>query len=395
MEKNRIHFYISGEKNEVSPGSILWGMPLSGKRAAESGGALSTSGKKENSISVGDYLSAAAETLSKNSWAMLVDGIKKTPGYSRPVSEEAIFQVLIFLEKHGAFYHPLKICVELEHSQKLIFVLNGAVSAPGLLLIQKEYSLISKLNGQYPGGYLPEVMGIDFSEINGNRTGFFLGQWFDGYNEFHISELGGKRQIVIWESDGSCRHLPMNKALAIYREAARILTHYYDIERFQQIFPWHHAAGDFIVKLVGGKVHVRLITVRGYCDLTEWGSGSDGEEQKKYILPSLFLFFLNMTLRMRLDRLDGTGETQLLPDEVVFAAAEGFFDELDKKSGQYRFGDLKQAFCRFALGFNPDQWMSIMIRLIESGDTSHIETQLLIDHLETHAQMIQTIFKTV
>ena len=53
--------------------------------------------------------------------------------------------------------------------------------------------------------------------------------------------------------------------MAVYREAARILTLYYDVGSGAAIGPWHHAAGDFVARVSpDGRVAVRCITVRGY-----------------------------------------------------------------------------------------------------------------------------------
>ena len=59
------------------------------------------------------------------------------------------------------------------------------------------------------------------------------------------------------------------RSIEVYRQAAFILTLYYDVETFEQIFPWHHAAGDFVVKADEGAVDVRLVTARQYAPMIE------------------------------------------------------------------------------------------------------------------------------
>jgi hypothetical protein len=346
---------------------------------------------RDTEITIGDYFLASSEVLSKKEFSILVTGLESF--FQRPVTKNYIHSVSVFLEKHGAFYHPLKIRVELKDSQTCLFVLNGAVSTLGLSLIETEYSLISRLNETYSIQYLPQVFGLDVLETKHGKIGFFLGEWFEDYTEFHVTVGRDERQIVIWESDGNCCYLPEKTVLSIYREAARILTLYYNIETFEQIFPWHHAAGDFIVKQADGQFHVRLITVRGYSSLTEFGPNE--ADRKSHILPSLLIFFFNLTLRMRLDRLDGTGKAVMLGDEVIRATTDGFLDALDEKSKNYDYGNLKLSFIAFVKGWSLDQILDIMVTIIESGDMNPMENRLIMENLEIHCRVLEVIFKTL
>jgi len=391
MGRNPFHFFISGEEKEVFPGSRLWDLPLSGMSAGKGKNSRPEGANQDNKITVGEYLSASCRVLSQKNFSMLQKGLGAA--FSRPVSKDDIVGVSIFLEKHGAFYHPLKIKVNLKTSQTCFFVLNGAVSGPGLSLIGTEYSLISKLNASFSKTYLPRVFGLDILETQKGRLGFILGEWFQDYREFHVTAGNGPRQIVIWESDGSCRCLQEKSMLPVYREAARILTFYYNIDTFEQIYPWHHAAGDFIVRDADGRFQVRLITVRGYSPLTEFGS--DEADQKNHILPSLLVFFFTLSLKMRLDRLDGTGKAVMLGDEVIKATAAGFLDALDEKSKAYDYGDLKQIFTTFFNGFNLDQIMNTVAAIKESCDWNPAEDLLIKENLESHCRILQSVFKTL
>jgi hypothetical protein len=389
MEKSGFHFYISGEEKEILPGSALWELPLSGtgrKDAVTSGSA-----GQDREITVGEYFSASCRFLSRNQFSILMSGLEAV--LQKSVLYEHIHQISAFLEKHGAFYHPLKIRVDLTDAQTCFFVLNGAVGNYGLSLIEKEVPLISKLNKSFPKHYLPLVFGLGILKTPKGRIGFFLGEWFEGYREFHATTVNHHRQIVIWESDGSCRCLSEEHAFPIYREAARILTYYYDIETFEQIHPWHHAAGDFIVREIDGRFQVKLITVRGYSSLTEFGSGQ--ADQKNHILPSLLVFFFTLSLKIRLDRLDGTGEAAMLGDGVLTTIVDGFLDALDEKSKVYDYGNLKQVFITFFNGFDLDQMMNICITILESGDINPTENRLIKGNLESHCGILQEIFKTL
>jgi hypothetical protein len=51
------------------------------------------------------------------------------------------------------------------------------------------------------------------------------------------------------------------------RRGIFLLTAYYNIDTGEQIFPWHHAAGDFVVTPLAEGFPVKLIAVRGYAIL--------------------------------------------------------------------------------------------------------------------------------
>ena len=388
MQSSLFHFFISGEEKEVFPDSRLYKMLLSGENTGFPNGIASEHTTRDVGFTIGDYFSAVRQFLVKNDFSILKSGLKVV--LNRPVQINKITKIVVFLEKHGAFYHPLKILVIFNKNQTCSFVLNGAVSRSGLALIQTEYHLISSLNKAQSKHYLPQVFGLDSIKTDKGKIGFFLGEWFEGYKEFHVTEDPDKRQIVIWESDGSCHYISETDALKIYQEISRILTYYYDLETFEQIYPWHHAAGDFIVRQEEGSLHVRLITVRGYASLREFTA--EKEDKKVHILPSLLLFFMNLTLRMRIDRLNGTGKIHLLEKRVIKASVEGFLKALDEKSTLYDFGDLRAVFTEFFRQFSLGQIIEIMENILESHYHDPSEIRLIGEDLDSHCKTLHFAF---
>lgn len=384
-------FFISGEKDPVLRGSDLWQLPLSGKKSGVSGNRSSEQNTYDPMILIGDYFLAATRFLSQDDFLTLKSGVESV--LNRSVQTDQIIEIAVFLEKHGAFYHPLKIQVVLTRGRTCLFVLNGAVSKPGLALIRTEYQLISRLNKTCPQSYLPQVFGVDIIKTDKGDIGFLLGQWFDGFKEFHATEDhdNGEQQIVIWESDGGRHYMSQTDALPIYHEIARILTCYYDIETFEQIFPWHHAAGDFIVKTGHGKVQVRLITVRGYACLTPFDSKK--ADRQIHILPSLLFFFLTLTIRMRLDRLNGTGRMAMLDEQILHPVIHGFLSGLEEKTAACDFGDVRSAFIHFFRGFNLEQIMGILENSVEFLDPDPSERELLQKNVKSHCKFLHLFFK--
>ncbi|SDT87510.1 hypothetical protein [Desulfobacula phenolica] len=389
MEPDLFCFFLSGEKKEVLPGSELWELPLSGKNTGFSSDTPSERKLQDAVITIGDYFLASCRFLSENNFSILKAGLEVV--CKRSVLTGQIDRIVVFLEKHGAFYHPLKIQVVVHGFPECCFVLNGAVSKSGLSLLENEYKIISRLNKtHYVQRHLPMVFGVDVITTDKGRIGFFLGEWFDGYKEFHATQDHGIRQVVIWESDGKCHYISEVAAFPIYQEISRILTCYYDIETFDQIFPWHHAAGDFIVRQEAGKVHVRLISVRGYSPLTEFGA--DEKDKQEHILPSLLLFFLNLLLRMRLDRLNGTGQTVMLGKNMIKPVVEGFLHALDEKSAVCGFGNLRLIFIAFFQQFSLEQVMGIMENILESYQSNSEEIALIKENFESHCRTLHVIF---
>jgi len=388
MDSGLFCFFISGEENQVLPGSRLWHLPLSGENPDFLNDSRLEHKTCDSVITIGDYFSAVSLFLSKNDFSLLKSGIKSVLNTS--VQSHQFARIIVFLEKHGAFYHPLKIQVELTEYRICVFVLNGAVSKPGLALIETEYQLMGNLNKIRQTSYLPHVFGVDVLKTAKGNIGFFLGEWFEGYKEFHVTEDKGKRQIVIWESDGSRHYIPEINALPVYQEISKILTHYYDIETFKQVFPWHHAAGDFIIRQENDKVHVRLITVRGYACLTPFGSGQ--EVRQVDILPSLMFFFLFLTLRIRLDRINGTGRMVMLGEQMIRSTIDGFLSALDEKSLAYDYGDLRSIFIAFFQAFNLEQIMGILENICETCQPDPSEIEVIAENFKSHCRFLHKTF---
>ncbi len=382
MVSDLFSFFISGEKREVLPGSDLWELQLLGK---------DTRHLSDLVFTTGDYYLTACKFLSKDHFSILQTGLNSF--FNRPVQINQISSVKVFLEKHGAFYHPLKILVILNNSETCSFVMNGAVSSRGLLLMKNEYNLLFKINQMYSQCYLPQVYGFDFINRDKGRVGFFLGQWFEDYKEFHITDEKGKRQIAIWESDGSCQYIKLSHGFKIYQEIALILTYYYNLETFEQISSWHHAAGDFIVNMEDDKLDVRLITVRKYSSLTQFAAGKD--DKNINILPSLLLFFLNLTIQIRFDRLNGTGKTIMVDKAVINSTIKGFLSALDEKSKDYDYGNLREHFIEFFLQFDLEQIFEIVENGIESSSSDPLEILLIKENLNAHCRQLYLIFKNI
>ncbi len=371
----------AGAANAVSRDTALWNFPLVGNSAGFVDNQTSRTEVSPSGLTIGDYFLAAKEFLLRENCQMLMSAMKSHGSRSGPE------QVELWLEKHGAFYHPLRVVVK-DGVPPAHFVLNGAVSKPGLSLIEKECSLLSALAHEIPS-FIPRIDGSGMVLVEKGEIGFFLGQWFEGFREFHITSINGVEQIGVWESNGKIHYLDLEKASLIYENIAYALTMAYNIDTGEQIFPWHHAAGDFIVYIDQPDFPIKLITVRGYGPLIvidrDDGTGIQ-------ILPSLLFFFMNLTLRMQMDRMDGVRESVFLGDKVLKTTVDGFLTALDTKDPT---GDLREGFKEFFQGFSLEQLMLMVIQVLEDWPPSARELPVIQNHLHSHCDQICSIVKNM
>ena len=117
-----------------------------------------------------------------------------------------------------------------------------------------------------------------------------------------------------------------------------ILTACYDPITLHQIFPWHHAAGDFVVRIDGDRTAVRLITVRDYAPMAGFAVQPEDEPA---LLQALVVYFIHLSIRMRLDRIDGVSEVVWAPASCLAPMVDGFFQGLDLTA---RINGLPEAF---------------------------------------------------
>lgn len=389
MKSNLFRFFVSGNKTEIIPGKGLWNAPLSG--ISDSFTQTSQHHGEKNGLSIGEYFDACVSFLSQDNDHILKTGLSVQ--MDKSVASNDIAHISVYLEKHGAFYHPLKLVVQLTNQMNVQFVINGAVSNKGLAVIEQESKLLMKFYQSGHHLYLPQVYGSGWIETPKGVMGFFMGQWLDGYKEFHLTQKDGEDQIVVWESDGTCSYFTMDQAGPIYKQAAKILTDLYHAQTGEQAFPWHHAAGDFVVKYENDRFDVKLITIRGFHSFSEFEP--DPENHGAHILPSLLLFFVQMALRIRLDRLDGVGDYVLVNEDILPEVMTGFLTSLDEKSENSGLEDLKKLFVEFAAQFDLEQWKEITENVVQSYPSPPDEKALLIKNITPHCKIIEAFFKSV
>jgi len=344
--------------------------------------------KEDFPLSYGSYFNGVRTFLQKDDFSAIRVAIGESLQKNLTLAD--VEKIDIFLAKHGEFYHPSRI-EAFVCGQKRVFVLNVALTPVGRDCIEREFHYLKRLEAEFQVPYLPKVFRLgDVVAENKYLLRMFLGEWFEDYSEIHLSEdpADEKRKIVVWDVNGGNYYLSQKEARDVYRQAALILTSYYNLETFEQIYPWHHAAGDFVLKRVNQKIDLKLITVRKYAPFFDHKKGlEEGEGRMEILLNGMLVFFLNMVMRMRLDRIDGVGEMVWAGETAVGGAVEGFFQGLASKPSINDFpGPMDDIFRMYLLKITLSELTDLCTAIVQKGYHPQApETSVLKANLASHA----------
>jgi hypothetical protein len=382
----RFKYFLSNVKNPVQKGNPVWSAPIPLNRQ-QSANAFESN--NDIFINHGDYFTATRKFFERDRFANITHLVSQH--LNRKILSQEIEEIRIFLDKHGEFYHPSKIETVLK-AVKIPFVLNVAVTDVGKQCAQREYGLLKKLNTQYPDSFVPKVyaQGSVFIKMDQVEIRMFLGEWFEGFNEFHISyDPDDKRyKIVVWDHGHGNFFLTPHQTMELYRQAAKILTYYYNVETFEQIFSWHHAAGDFVLTCQKGDIELMLVTVRQYRSMYKNNIASESKEpDPELILEALLVFFLNMAIKMRIDRLDGVGDIVWSDDVAIKGILEGFFEALALKPLFSMFSEpLDHCFRQHLLSCRRTDFFDLNYAIVHTYPLNAPEISVIQQHLEKHVE---------
>ncbi len=382
QEQTSCSYHISGLTKPMGPENHLWHTALNGRQN-------DPEKPTARPFTIGDYFKCATDFLFQNKMAALKKGVAFH--LQRKIEEDQVSKIAIFLEKHGAFYHPARVEVSLaSQCSPLIFALNAAISHQGLTLMETECCCLNQLIPlPRPESPLPAIFGQSRLSCNGKMVRFFLAHWFVGYQEFHVTVSSEETlPTALWQSDGTQITMAKTHHFEIYSNASQILTSFYNPITFEQIFPWHHAAGDFIVREINGSMDVKLITVRGYRALFDIDKPPEKRNMED-IFQGLLLFLVNLSLRMRIDRVDGNGRYHFLPADTVHATLTGFFRALaDKTINGHSQEALQTQFAQFLLQFDTGDFKHILTLILNAHPQPEMEGKLIQKNLDSHVESL-------
>ncbi len=375
--------YIGTLNNPVIAQSPARNRPLPLQRSAFA------NDEAASGLTYGDYFETLRQLLLCDDARLLCAGLSRLCG--RTVTPAEIGSVDLLAMKHGQFYHPAQVCVNLD-GRRYAMVLNVALTPLGLACIEREYRLLDQLGQSHAANDVPKVLAIAKANTHaGIVAAAFLGQWLEGFYEFHWSKprTQSALAVTVWDTDNGDQMLAPEKSEQIYRRAAQIMTACYNPATFEQVSHWHHAAGDFVVNPGADPPAVKLITVRAYEPLIELTpeSGAAGHSPQT-LLQMLLLFLTNLSLRMRLDRLDGVGNTIWAPDYIVAATVNGFKDAMQKYKPLPQLPAPADAFADFAsrrkIG-EVAQWADLCV---ETFSVQEADVPVIQSHLAAHVKTL-------
>ncbi len=382
-EQQRFLYFMSDDPEPVHGNSLLWDTALPQDRHQQSRPETAPVGEN---LTYGEFFEAVSIFINTH----LSDYISKAIFHTvkRTIALHEISRIHIHLEKHGAFYHPARIVLLLADC-RISLVVNVAISKMGKNTIKNEYGLLTQLANRISPAWVPRVFGYDRVRIDRRLYAqMFLGEWFENFHEFHVSEKNSpdKTGIRVWDPKKGNLFLSRNQTQHVFEQAAMILTVYYNVETFEQITSWHHAAGDFVVCLQGDEPSLKLITVRAY---KPFFSVSEEVVGLETILNTLLIFLLNLSIQLRVDRIDGVGDVAWVEANVVPDIFNGFFKGLVLQAeDSYIPHDLIEAFKTFLLHLPERDIRDILMGIVNQFDPKNPDLAVIKQNLDNHAEMV-------
>ncbi len=287
----------------------------------------------------------------------------------------------VILEKHGEFYHPARIQVSGPDGARLV-VLNVAVTPVGIECMHNEIDSLRQVAPRLPAGTVPRIYGVGHVDTpSGLSFWMFLADWFENHHEFHLSidPIDGRQKIIVWDTHRSPFFMEQSALEEIYAQTAYLLTRAYDAESTRQIYPWHHASGDFILRHGEGGIELKLISVRQYAPTLAVENSQSLDTESR--LMAALVFFANLTLRNRIDRLDGTGKMAWAEDAAVVATVAGF-----KRGASESLLSLLMPMLRH---YNTNDWVELLRAVAPKYCLMPQEAALLDRQIDAHAVSLE------
>jgi hypothetical protein len=342
-----------------------------------------------------DYFSSIERFVLQDEGQFLLHALRHQ--MKRDVSLDDIRRMVIRSEKHGAFHHVCRIELFLA-TDSVPLAVYTAVTEKGRDSLAREFNTLARLSQAFSLPYLPKVhvMREWFHSPGRQDTKllFILAEWLDGYHEWHFHRGEGQDAyaLCIWDIQRGYRLASPSERFEIFRQAAKILTLYYDVASSCQIHPWSHAAGDFVVKRSDEGLDVKLSSARGYGPILKF----DGSEKFKLLIAFMY-FLLDLSIGMRIDRCEGTGEVVWADKQDLAATIMGFLEGMALKDDAQKdllgpAGDPAP----FLKGFAPEELMKLCRHLKEAYTHMDSETLATISrNLEPHCVQLCEVIKEV
>jgi hypothetical protein len=342
-----------------------------------------------------DYFSSIERFLLQDKGQRLLQALQHQ--LKRQVTLDEIRGMVIRSEKHGAFHHVCRVELSLG-TESVPMAIHTAVTEKGRDTLAREFETLTRLSRSSSHAFLPAAynMGKWLHPPDHPATilVFVLAQWLEGYHEWHFHRAEGDDAcaICIWDLQEGYRYASRQERFEIFRQASKILTLYYDVASASRIHPWSHAAGDFVVRETDAGLDVKLSSARGYGPLL----GLDESETLDPVIAIIY-FFLDLTIGMRLDRYEGTGEVLWAEKQDLSAAITGFLEGVaSKDEGERGLLGQTRDLAAFLKIFAPGELLKLCSHLKEAYTHVDSETLAVISrNLASHCEELYRIIREI
>jgi len=335
-----------------------------------------------------DYFAAIKKFILQKSGASIIRILERVLRRDLEISD--LEKITIRYEKYGTLYQIASVEI-IVGADKVKFGASMALTSEAKAQMALEYEIIEKLNqmlnqdiNYIPDMYLKSVIRVERKEIT-DTVVISLFEWFEDYHEWHVKKDDGGEHIVIWDLQSGYRLATDKQVYDIIKHASKILTLYYNVQTYDQIFPWHNGAGDFVAKFEEDKADARLITVRGYGPLVL-------SDEREFIDPlkALVLFFLSITVKMRIDRDDGMGKHVWADSITPLPVIDGLLEGLRVQESKGMCPPDSRNMVRHVLkGMELDEINTMLnSQLSIYSHIDPVDSQIIAEHLEQHAKEV-------
>lgn len=377
-----IRFLVSSAGCLVPPDATFLGgqIPLSRPSGESQAGPGPTYGK---------YLDGIKELLLDHA-DLLLGAVTQSAGKSGEVDRYDII-----VEKHGSDYHPARVRAYLGGDQ-ISLVANVALTERGLTRLASDFHWLDYFAHHFRRRFVPRVHFLTESSRNAGDSGnpvlrMFVGEWLEGYHEFHLTrrEERDEHAVAVWDAERGHVALSSDGARELFRKAAFALTYYYDVSDFREVFPWHHAAGDFVVHANAEVTDVKLVTVRQYGPRVVFPNALPENR-----VTACLLFLANLTIRMRLDRLDGIGELAWADETCVDCTIKGFLRGLREQIAEGRCDtDFFRLVAETLENMSLADWVELFRDSIDSYDQDAPDMPIVRENLVEHIFTVSRVIR--
>lgn len=336
-------------------------------------------------MTLGDYFLAMRDLILRKEGQSLTALLGHL--WKRSVDIAEIDAITIRYEKYGTLYHISSVEIAAE-KQQIRLTVSAALTDESKEALDREFDLLQRLGSDKSPSYLPHVYckhAVQIRKAEGSETFIMaLFEWFDNYHEWHfLRDEAGLQRILVWDMKNGFGLMSEKETYEIIKKAATILTFYYDTKTYHRIFPWHHGGGDFVVRTNEGTVDVKLVTARDYEPIT-----LPTEDNEIAPLRAVILFFLETTVKMRLDKYEGMGESIWADASVVAAAVDGFFRGLTLKESEgntlaFRVNDVMAQLKSFT---QDDLKGLLRARMNQTAGRDTSDYAAMLSHIDEHAR---------